>query len=71
LVPTALGTFYVDRLFRVPPAFLHDARFLFLVVVSSLALVFPLGVSGGSLEGLQRFYLLNWTNMVSLLARPR
>ena len=69
LVPTALGTFYVDRLFRVPPAFLHDARILFLVVASSLALGFPLGMSGGILEGLQRFYLLNWTNMVSLLVR--
>jgi O-antigen/teichoic acid export membrane protein len=69
LVPTALGAFYVDRLFRVPPAFLHDARILFLVVASSLALGFPLGMSGGILEGLQRFYLLNWTNMVSLLVR--
>jgi len=69
LVPTALGTFYVDHLFRVPPAFLHDAGILFLVVASSLALGFPLGMSAGILEGLQRFYLLNWTNMVSLLVR--
>jgi len=69
LVPTAVGTFYVDRLFRIPPAFLHDARILFLIVGTSLALGFPLGISGGILEGLQRFYLLNWTNMVSLLVR--
>jgi O-antigen/teichoic acid export membrane protein len=69
LVPTALGTLYVDRLFHIPPAFLRDARILFLIVGSSLALGFPLGISGGILEGLQRFYLLNWTNMVSLAAR--
>ncbi len=69
LVPTALGALYVDRLFHVPPEFLRDARILFLVVGSSLALGFPLGISGGILEGLQRFYLLNWTNMVSLVVR--
>jgi len=69
LVPTALGTLYVDRLFHIPPTFLRDARILFLIVGSSLALGFPLGISGGILEGLQRFYLLNWTNMVSLVVR--
>src|SRR5579864_1905327 len=69
LVPTALGMLYVDRLFHIPPAFLRDARILFLIVGSSLALGFPLGISGGILEGLQRFYLLNWTNMVSLVVR--
>src|SRR5437879_10793043 len=26
MVPTALGAFYVDRLFRISPAFLKDAR---------------------------------------------
>jgi O-antigen/teichoic acid export membrane protein len=69
LVPTALGMLYVDRLFHVPPAFLRDARILFLIVGSSLALGFPLGISGGILEGLQRFYLLNWTNMLSTVVR--
>ncbi len=69
LVPTVLGTLYVDRLFHIPPAFLRDARMLFLIVGSSLALGFPLGISGGILEGLQRFYLLNWTNMASLAVR--
>jgi O-antigen/teichoic acid export membrane protein len=69
LVPTALGTIYVDRLFHIPSSFLRDGRILFLMVGSSLALGFPLGISGGILEGLQRFYLLNWTNMVSLLVR--
>jgi len=69
LLPTALGTLYVDRIFHIPTAFLHDARILFLIVGGSLALGFPLGVSSGILEGLQRFYLLNWTNMVSLVIR--
>jgi O-antigen/teichoic acid export membrane protein len=69
MVPTALGSFYVDRLFTVPPAFLSDARILFFMVGASLALGFPLGMSGGILEGLQRFYLLNWTNIVATLMR--
>jgi O-antigen/teichoic acid export membrane protein len=69
LVTTALGSLYVDRMFHVPPGFLRDARILFLMVGASLALGFPLGIGGGILEGLQRFYLLNWTNIVSTLLR--
>lgn len=69
LVPTTLGAFYVAQLFHVPAAFLRDARILFLMVGYSLALGFPLGVSGGILEGLQRFYLMNWTNIVGTLVR--
>jgi O-antigen/teichoic acid export membrane protein len=69
LGPTALGSFYVDRFFHIPLGFLTDARILFLVVGSSLALGFPLGISGGILEGLQRFYLMDWTNVVATLIR--
>lgn len=69
MVPSILGSFFVEHLFRIPPSFVHDARILFFMVGASLALGFPLGVSGGILEGLQRFYLLNWTNMVSLVVR--
>jgi O-antigen/teichoic acid export membrane protein len=69
LVPTFLGSFYVQNMFHVPPGFLHDARILFIMVGVSLALGFPLGISGGILEGLQRFYLLNWTNIVTTLLR--
>ena len=69
LVPTVLGGLYVDRLFHVPHGFLRDAQILFLMVGGSLALGFPLGISGGILEGLQRFYLLNWTNIVATLLR--
>ena len=56
MVPTALGSYYVDHIFHIPAAFLRDARVLFFMVGSSLALGFPLGISGGILEGLQRFY---------------
>jgi O-antigen/teichoic acid export membrane protein len=69
LVPTVLGSFYVDRLFRIPPSFLKDARSLFLIVGCSLALGFPLGISGGILEGLQAFYLINWMNIITTLLR--
>lgn len=69
LVPTVLGGLYVDHLFHIPTAFLRDARILFFMVGSALALGFPLGIAGGILEGLQRFYLLNWTNMVSTAVR--
>jgi O-antigen/teichoic acid export membrane protein len=69
LVPTTLGGLYVDRLFHVSPSILKDARILFLMVGYSLALGFPLGISGGILEGLQAFYLINWTNIVSTLVR--
>jgi O-antigen/teichoic acid export membrane protein len=33
------------------------------VVGFSVALGFPLGVFGGMLEGLQKFYIINWTNI--------
>jgi len=69
LIPTTLGAFYVGQLFHVPPTFLRDARLLFLMVGYSLALGFPLGVSGGILEGLQRFYLMNWTNIMGTVVR--
>ncbi|MGA9392077.1 MAG: oligosaccharide flippase family protein [Candidatus Sulfotelmatobacter sp.] len=69
VIPTVVGGFYVDRLFHVSPSFVKDARILFLMVGYSVALSFPLGVSGGILEGLQKFYLMNWTNIVATLAR--
>src|SRR3954471_24230368 len=47
LLPTFLGTLYVNHLFHVPPGFLRDARVLFLMVGTSLAIGFPLGISGG------------------------
>src|SRR3979490_113874 len=69
LVPTVLGSFYVDRFFKIPPVFVSDARILFFMLGLCLALGFPLGIAGGILEGLQSFYLINWTNIVSTLTR--
>jgi O-antigen/teichoic acid export membrane protein len=66
---TLLCTLYVDHLFRIPSDFLTTARWLFLIVGASVAVGFPTGVFGGILEGLQRFYWVNVTNLVSTLLR--
>jgi O-antigen/teichoic acid export membrane protein len=60
---TAVGCLYIDRLFHIAPDFLVTARWLLFMVGTSVALSFPLGVSGGMLEGLQKFYVLDWTNI--------
>lgn len=69
LLITLAGSFYIDLIFRIPAEFHATARWLFLMVGTSVALGFPLGVFGGILEGLQRFYVLNWTNLASTLVR--
>jgi O-antigen/teichoic acid export membrane protein len=69
LVATFVSSLYIDRLFHVSPAFLPTARLLFLMGGSAVALGFPLGVFGGILEGLQKFYLLNLTQVVSTVLR--
>jgi O-antigen/teichoic acid export membrane protein len=69
LLLTIFLSFYVDALFRIPPEFHSTARLLLLMVGTSVALGFPLGIVGGLLEGLQRFYVLSWTNVGSTLLR--
>ncbi|PYV12664.1 MAG: hypothetical protein DMG23_00285 [Acidobacteria bacterium] len=69
LVVTAIGSRVIDLLFHVPPAFLNAAPLLFLIVGSSIALNFPLGLFAGILEGLQKFYWLNLTQIISILLR--
>jgi O-antigen/teichoic acid export membrane protein len=69
LLVTLAGSYYVASIFKISPDFLHTARWLFLIVGSAVALGFPLGISGGVLEGLQRFYLLNFTNICATLVR--
>src|SRR5437667_5266137 len=66
---TLTASLYVGSIFRIPADFLTTARLLFLIVGSAVALGFPLGVFGGVLEGLQRFYLLNFTSVSSTLVR--
>src|ERR1700674_5846327 len=68
MVSLAVST-YVGSLFRMPADFLRTARLLFLMVGTSVALGFPAGVFGGILEGLNRFYFVNATNLISTLLR--
>lgn len=60
---------YVDNIFRIPPDLHGAARWLVLMVGTSVALGFPLGVVGGFLEGLQRFDVNNWTSVATNLLR--
>jgi O-antigen/teichoic acid export membrane protein len=69
MVLTTLLSSYVERMFKVPPEMHSQARLLLLMVGASVSLGFPLGIVGGMLEGLQRFYILNWTSIGSTLAR--
>ncbi len=69
LIITVLGCLYVDRVFHIVPELESSARWLLFIVGTSVALGFPLGLFGGMLEGLQKFYILNWTNIVSTLLR--
>jgi O-antigen/teichoic acid export membrane protein len=59
----------IERFFHIPPGMHSQARLLLLMVGASVSLGFPLGVFGGMLEGLQRFYILNWTSIASTLVR--
>ena len=69
MVVTLSCSVFVDRIFRIPEDFLPTARLLFLMVGTAVALGFPTGVFGGILEGLQRFYFVNLTNVIATLLR--
>jgi O-antigen/teichoic acid export membrane protein len=69
LLVTIIASLYVGSIFHISGNSLLVARWLFLIVGSSVALGFPLGVFGGILEGLQRFYVLNLTSMSSTVVR--
>jgi len=69
LALTASLSSSVEHLFKIPPEMHSQARLLLLMVGASVSLGFPLGVFGGMLEGLQRFYILNWTSIGSTLLR--
>src|SRR5579859_4724828 len=60
---TLVGCVYVDRFFKIPAAFHSTAQWLLFIVGTSVAVGFPLGVFGGMLEGLQKFYVNNWVNI--------
>ena len=69
LAITLIAAFYVNSIFRIQPEFVPTARLLLLMVGASVSVGFPLGVFSGILEGLQRFYLLNFTSITSTLIR--
>jgi O-antigen/teichoic acid export membrane protein len=66
---TMIAAYFVNSIFRIPVEFVGTARWLLIMVGTSVSLGFPLGVFSGILEGLQRFYLLNFTNTTSTLLR--
>jgi O-antigen/teichoic acid export membrane protein len=66
---TLIATYYVNSIFRIPAEFVVTARWLLFMVGTSVSLGFPLGVFSGILEGLQRFYLLNFVSITSTLLR--
>ncbi|MGA9530122.1 MAG: oligosaccharide flippase family protein, partial [Terriglobales bacterium] len=66
---TVILSFYVDRVFKVPASLHSQASILLLLVGGSVSLGFPLGISIGILEGLQRYYLNNWIAVVMSLTR--
>ncbi len=66
---TITASFHVSSMFRISGSSVQVARWLFLLVGSAVALGFPVGVFGGILEGLQRFYVLNLTSMSATLVR--
>ncbi len=66
---TLVLTVFVDRIFKIPPAMQSQARWLMLMAGGSVALGFPFGVFGGILDGLQRFYVTNWTGILSTVLR--
>lgn len=60
---------YVDSIFKIPADFHATARWLLIMVGASVGLGFPLGVFGGFLDGLQRFYVNNWANVLGNFLR--
>lgn len=69
LLITVVVAAKVDVVFRIPREFYSTARWLLLIVGTSVSLGFPLSVSGGILEGLQRFEILSLTDIAASLAR--
>ena len=65
---TLVAAQFVDK-FHIRPEFQHTARWLLLMVGAGVSLGFPLGVSGGVLEGLQRFDAQRFPNIAATLLR--
>ncbi len=66
---TLVAAYFVNSIFKIEPEFVTTARWLLMMVGASVSLGFPLGVFSGILEGLQRFYVLHFTNIASTILR--
>ncbi|MGH9513959.1 MAG: polysaccharide biosynthesis C-terminal domain-containing protein [Terriglobales bacterium] len=69
MLVTITACIFLNHIFHIPAAFRLSARWLLLLSGSAVAVGFPLGVFGGILEGLQKFYVLNWTSIASGILR--
>jgi len=65
---TLAAAWYVNAT-KIPPDFIPTARRLLWIVGAAVSLGFPFAVFSGILEGLQRFYLLNFTTISATLLR--
>jgi O-antigen/teichoic acid export membrane protein len=69
LLITVLVSVNIGSAFRIPAEFHATTRWLLLMVGSAVSLGFPLGISGGVLEGLQRFDVMSLTSVATTLLR--
>lgn len=69
MLVTVVAINYIKVFHGIHSEDIRTARWLLLMVGTSLSLGFPLGVFTGILEGLQRFYLLYFINIASTLLR--
>ena len=65
LITTFFLSWKINSFFHISPSLHSTARSLIMIVGSAFALQFPLGLFGGILEGLQRFW---WRNAVQITA---
>lgn len=63
LALTGILSIYIEHIFKIPPELHSEARWLLLIVGLAVGIGFPMGVVGGYLDGLQRFYVNNWANI--------
>jgi O-antigen/teichoic acid export membrane protein len=69
LLITVIVSLFVNRFHSVKPEFHSTAPWLLLMVGTAVSFGFPLGVSGGVLEGLQRFDARRFPDIAATLLR--
>ena len=69
MIVTLVVSSRVDHIFKIPPEFVGTAHWLLFMVGASVAIGFPAGVFSGFLDGLQEFYINNWTNITATILR--